>query len=109
MPEQVPVRVARERNNVLRDMAAEKNVRFREKFVGRTLDVITLQNGGEGWTEALSDNYIKVRLSGNHPPNQCLKVHITKIGHDHLFATIGRLDTVSAVLAGRLQPISSAN
>ena len=35
MPDQVPVHVARERNRVLRELAAEKNRAFRESFVGR--------------------------------------------------------------------------
>src|SRR6185503_13638218 len=47
MPDQVPVQVARERNRVLRELAAEKNLEFRRKFLGRTLEVITLQAGGD--------------------------------------------------------------
>src|SRR5437868_10787055 len=62
MPNQVPVHVARERNRVLRELAAEKNRAFRESFIGRSLEVITLQAGGDGWTEALSDNFLKVRV-----------------------------------------------
>lgn len=69
MAEQVPVHVARERSRILRDLAAEKNRAFRRNFVGRSLEVITLQGGGDGWTEALSDNFLKVRLAGTHGPN----------------------------------------
>ena len=47
MPDQVPVHVARERNRILRELAAEKNRAFRESFVGQTLDVITLQAGSD--------------------------------------------------------------
>ncbi len=43
MPDQVPVHIARERNRVLRDLAAEKNLEFRKSFLERQLDVITLQ------------------------------------------------------------------
>src|SRR6195256_4466490 len=56
MPDQVPVHTARERNRVLRELAAKKNLAFRKSFVGRTLDAITLHSGGNDWTEALSDN-----------------------------------------------------
>src|SRR5258708_3597802 len=45
MPDQVPVHTARERNRVLRELAAEKNRAFRQSFVGQTLEVITLQAG----------------------------------------------------------------
>jgi threonylcarbamoyladenosine tRNA methylthiotransferase MtaB len=86
MPDQVPVHVARERNRALRELAAEKNRAFRQSFVGRTLDVITLQAGGEGWTEALSDNFLKVRLTGRHKPNEWLMVAIEETGDENLLA-----------------------
>jgi threonylcarbamoyladenosine tRNA methylthiotransferase MtaB len=86
MPEQVPVHLARERNRILREHAAEKNLAFRKSFIGRTLHVITLQTGGEGWTEALSDNYLKVRVAGQHPANEMLTVDVTDAGHEDLVA-----------------------
>ena len=42
MPEQVPVHVARERNRVLRELAAQKKREFMQSFVGRELEAITL-------------------------------------------------------------------
>jgi threonylcarbamoyladenosine tRNA methylthiotransferase MtaB len=86
MPDQVPVHVARERNRVLRELAAEKNRAFRESFVGRSLDVITLQAGGYGWTEALSDNFLKVRLAGRHEANKWIKVEVEGTGDETLVA-----------------------
>src|SRR5262249_20686227 len=74
MPDQVPVHVARERNRVLRELAAEKNRAFRQSFVGKSLEVITLQAGGDGWTEALSDNFLRVRLAGTHEANKMWRV-----------------------------------
>ena len=79
MPDQVPVHVARERNRVLRELAAEKNRAFRKSFVGRSLELITLQAGGDHWTEALSDNYLKVKLHGWHAPNQILQARMTAV------------------------------
>lgn len=86
MPDQVPVHIARERNRVLRELAAEKNRAFRESFIGRSLEVITLQSAGNGWTEALSDNYLKIRLAGQHEANDILTVDITEIGDEELVA-----------------------
>jgi threonylcarbamoyladenosine tRNA methylthiotransferase MtaB len=86
MPDQVLVNVARERNRVLRELAAEKNLTFRQSFVGRTLEAITLQTGGAGWTEALSDNYLKVCIAGEHAANKILKVEIEEIGDENLLA-----------------------
>jgi len=86
MPDQVPVHVARERNRVLRELAAEKNLAFRRKFVGQSLNVITLQSGGQGWTEALSDNYLKVHVAGEYAPSRILKVEIEGIGNENLVA-----------------------
>jgi threonylcarbamoyladenosine tRNA methylthiotransferase MtaB len=86
MPDQVPVHVARERNRVLRELAAEKNLAFRKSFVGQSLEMITLQSGGNGWTEALSDNFLKVRLAGRHPANEWMKAEIEGVGDENLLA-----------------------
>jgi len=84
IPDQAPVQVARERNRILRELAAEKNLEFRRKFLGKTLEVITLQQGDDEWTEALSDNYLKVRLEGRHAANQILTVEITDVTNEGL-------------------------
>jgi threonylcarbamoyladenosine tRNA methylthiotransferase MtaB len=86
MPNQVPVHVGRERNRMLRELAAKKNLEFRRSFVGKTLEVITLQTGDEESTEALSDNYLKVQVEGRVEPNQSLRVKINGIKDDSLFA-----------------------
>jgi threonylcarbamoyladenosine tRNA methylthiotransferase MtaB len=86
MPGQVPVHVARERNRILRELASEKNRAFRESFVGQSLYVITLQAGGDGWTEALSDNFLKVQLAGRHEANEWMKAEIEGVGDENLMA-----------------------
>jgi threonylcarbamoyladenosine tRNA methylthiotransferase MtaB len=86
MPNQVPVEIARERTRILRDLAAEKNLRFRRRFVGRTLEAITLQTGDAEFTEALSDNYLKVRIAGRHPANEWMQSRITGTEDDGLAA-----------------------
>lgn len=86
MANQVPVRLARERNRVLREMAAQKNLEFRRSFVGKTLEVITLQNGDGESTEALSDNYLKVRVAGRHKANLLMPAWVTGAGLDDLRA-----------------------
>lgn len=86
MPDQVPVNVARERNRMLRELAARKNLEFRRQFVGGTLDVITLENHDAQSTEALSDNYLKVRIAGQHGPNRMMKVEVREIDEEGLVA-----------------------
>lgn len=96
MPNQVPVHVARERNRILRELAAEKNLAFRRSFVGKALDVITLQSGDDDSTEALSDNYLKVHVAGWHAANQVMKVDVSAMSVDGL---LGELDTPIGVFA----------
>ncbi len=76
MPDQVPVHVARERNRVLRELADRKKHAFMESFVGRELEALTLTRQEHGCTEALSDNYLKVFVTGDHPSNQLVSVQI---------------------------------
>ncbi|HKW74565.1 MAG TPA: tRNA (N(6)-L-threonylcarbamoyladenosine(37)-C(2))-methylthiotransferase MtaB [Terriglobales bacterium] len=87
MADQVPVHIARERNRVLRELAAEKNLAFRRSFIGQTLHVITLTGGNSDITEALSDNYLKVRIAGRLPTNETLLVRIEGISEDGLSAS----------------------
>jgi threonylcarbamoyladenosine tRNA methylthiotransferase MtaB len=56
---QVPMKVRKERNRVLRELAAAKNLAFRESMVGRTLSAVTLHETGT----ALSGNYLKIELA----------------------------------------------
>ena len=76
MPDQIPVQVARERNRVLRELAEEKRLTFLESFVGRELIALTLTRQKDGHTEALSDNYLKVFVTGSHPANHLLSVRV---------------------------------
>jgi threonylcarbamoyladenosine tRNA methylthiotransferase MtaB len=90
MPNQVPVRVAKERNRILRELAAEKNSAFMRSMIGNRVDAITLkhhddENGPE--TEALTDNYLKLKLAGAHSRNQWLSVNITGIQASELTGT----------------------
>jgi threonylcarbamoyladenosine tRNA methylthiotransferase MtaB len=88
IPDQVPVQIARERNRILRDLAAEKKLAFMRTFVGRILEVITLNVFDGNLTEALSDNYLKVRLRGHHQPNQWLEARVEKVEAGALIARI---------------------
>ena len=94
MRNQVPVHVARERNKVLRDLGAEKKRAFMRRFVGKTIEAITLGvdgvSGREGihhaghetvvtFTEALTDNYQKLLVRERHAPNQWVTVRIEQV------------------------------
>src|SRR5208337_2416920 len=73
MPEQVPVQIARERNRVLRELIAAKKREFMESFVGREVEAITLTHYDGEFTEALTDNYLKLHLRGKHMANRLMK------------------------------------
>jgi threonylcarbamoyladenosine tRNA methylthiotransferase MtaB len=90
MPNQVPIHIARERNKILRELAEEKKQVFMRSFVGHTVDAITLGKYGaaatarevEGvptFTEALTDNYLKLRLAGSHASNQWIAVKVEEV------------------------------
>src|ERR1700733_1111818 len=68
--QQVPMEMRRDRNRILRELAAEKNLEFRWRMLGRTLSVVTLGDG------ALSDNFLKVELATPRPANQLIDVKI---------------------------------
>jgi threonylcarbamoyladenosine tRNA methylthiotransferase MtaB len=69
---QVPMAVRKERNRVLRELAAAKNLAFRQRMVGRTLSAVTLAETGI----ALTENYLKVELAAGRAPNARIDVRI---------------------------------
>ena len=72
-PDQVPLEIRKDRNRILRDLAARKNLEFRRRMIGRTLSVVTLTEG------ALSDNFLKVELATPRPANQLIDVRIGSV------------------------------
>ena len=83
MLNQVPVHLARERNRMLRELAAEKKLAFMRGFVGKTVDAITLSvigNDANGeFNDALTDNYLKLHLRGRHEPNRWQSAQIDDV------------------------------
>ena len=88
MPDQVPVHIARERNRVLRGLAAVKKHDFMRSFIGRDLEAITLTHFDGHATEALSDNFLKLRLTGCHSGNQLVSVRVEDLCYDGLAGNI---------------------
>ena len=72
MPDQVPTPVRKHRSRVLRELAAKKNLEFRQSMLGRKLSVVSLEEP----RAALSDNYLKVELAAMQPPNELIEVQI---------------------------------
>jgi threonylcarbamoyladenosine tRNA methylthiotransferase MtaB len=92
MHDRVPAQVARERNRVLRDLAAKKKLAFMRSFIGKPLEAITLKStdgrhvpecappaNEDAFTEALTDNYLKLRLTEKHEANRWLRADIEDV------------------------------
>jgi threonylcarbamoyladenosine tRNA methylthiotransferase MtaB len=88
MPGQVDTPTKRERNRVLRELAAEKKRGFMQSFVGRRLSAITLTAQDGGSTEALTDNYLKLLLRGRHGANQMVQAAIEGVAADALAGSV---------------------
>ena len=100
MRDQVPVQIARDRNRVLRDLAAEKKLAFMRSFIGKQIETITLRSqdsAGENacsaqvspsnFTETLTDSYLKLHLKGHHEPNRWLRVRVEDVRDGVLIGT----------------------
>lgn len=79
-PHPVPVAIRRERNRVLRDLAAAKNREFRRSMIGGTLSAVTLEKQGA----ALSGNYLKITLARSREANRIVDIHIGGLTEDGL-------------------------
>jgi threonylcarbamoyladenosine tRNA methylthiotransferase MtaB len=73
---QVAPAVIKQRARELRELAAEKARKFRRSRMGTIERVLTLTRSGEGWTEAISGNYLAVYLEGRWPANQWVRARL---------------------------------
>jgi threonylcarbamoyladenosine tRNA methylthiotransferase MtaB len=73
----VDAAVIRHRARALRALSQSKAGEFRASQAGRKLRAITLARSGPDWTEALTGNYLKVRIAGRHPANRWCEAEIT--------------------------------
>jgi len=89
MAQQVAPQAKRDRNRVLRDLAAEKKRAFMQSLVGQTVSTITLSVFEEGRTDTLTDNYQKLWLEGRHPANQILSAQVRELADDSLVGDWG--------------------
>jgi threonylcarbamoyladenosine tRNA methylthiotransferase MtaB len=88
MPNQVSVHVARERHRILRELAEEKKLGFMRTLIGRPVKAITLnrlQNRPDGeFTEALTDNFLKLLVPGRQQPNHWVMAHVEQVTDEAL-------------------------
>jgi tRNA A37 methylthiotransferase MiaB len=74
----------KERKAALKALISRKNEAFRKQFLGSELPVVTLTGGDSRFTEALSDNFLRVSVSGRYPANQRLRVWVEELTTDGL-------------------------
>jgi threonylcarbamoyladenosine tRNA methylthiotransferase MtaB len=89
MAGEVPAAVVKARSRELRALAAEKKAKFQSSQVGTFQRALTLDRRGDGWTEAITGNYLSVRVLGNWPANEWLNVRLAMsdgnlIGQPHI-------------------------
>ena len=77
--EQVAPAEIRVRARALRALAVEKAAAFRnaQAQLGNTLRGLTLHRRGDDWTEALSGNYLKMRIAGHWDANQWVEAPVS--------------------------------
>lgn len=75
----LPDGIVRDRAVALRRLSSEKEKRFRERFLGRELEAVVIQNA-EGGAEVLTDNDIRVRVpSCGAPERELVRVGISRV------------------------------
>jgi threonylcarbamoyladenosine tRNA methylthiotransferase MtaB len=84
MPGAVPIPVRKQRNAVLRELAARKNAAFRESMVGQEVTAVTIEPLGV----ALTDNYVKAQLDLPYTPNRLVKLRARGVTEQGVLASI---------------------
>jgi threonylcarbamoyladenosine tRNA methylthiotransferase MtaB len=85
---QVHPQLMKERNRILRDLAAKKKREFQQTFIGRELQAITLTYFNGTHTECLTDNFQKLWLERKWEANRWVRAMVERIETD---AVVGSL------------------
>jgi threonylcarbamoyladenosine tRNA methylthiotransferase MtaB len=94
MKEQVPGRIKRERSEAVRALGFKKNLAFRDRLIGKTLQVV-LEEGqvdGTGMCSGLTDNYVRIHVSGVQKADIGREINI-RIRKVHESGLIGMLSS----------------
>lgn len=84
MPGAIDMRARKDRNRVLRDLAAEKNAAFRRSMIGREFTAVTIDPPGL----ALTDNYIKASLDLPYTANRLVRIRPRALNEHGVSAAI---------------------
>jgi len=85
--ERVDPKMIRERSARMRGLGDRKSRRFRQRFVGKKLDAITLCDDTAGRVRALTGNFIEVLLPrGSAPPGELGEIEIARVDSSGTFA-----------------------
>ena len=90
MQSMVRSEVTGQRGDELRQLAVRKNREFREKFVGKKIEVLTLRRQTEQrFADALSSNFLKVKIDATDiQSNQLREVTVTGVTPEGLSARV---------------------
>ncbi len=80
---EAPASEITERAARLRELARMKNIEYRSRFIGQPLSALLLRGTGE----ALTDNYIRVKLLGQVPRTDIVSIRINKVDPEATFGT----------------------
>jgi threonylcarbamoyladenosine tRNA methylthiotransferase MtaB len=72
LPGSVPIELRRERNRILQEVSARKNLAFRRSQLGRRVPAVTISDLGV----ALTTNYLRVELAAPTPARQLIEVEL---------------------------------
>ncbi|HKV47842.1 MAG TPA: tRNA (N(6)-L-threonylcarbamoyladenosine(37)-C(2))-methylthiotransferase MtaB [Candidatus Acidoferrales bacterium] len=75
-PNQVRAAAIRERARALRAIGQQKVRNFRAAQAGIPIRALTLAHSADTWTEAITPNYLKVRIAGQHVRNRWHEVRL---------------------------------
>ena len=84
MPGVVEIRVRKERNRILRELANQKNAAFRTSLLGREFTAVTLDPPGL----ALTDNFVKATLDMPYAANRLVRLRLRALNQQGVTAQI---------------------
>jgi threonylcarbamoyladenosine tRNA methylthiotransferase MtaB len=88
LPQQLPLKTIRQRARRLRAISEQKATEFRASQAGALSRALTLGRSTESFTEALTPNYLKVRIADRQERNRWHQIHLRAHADDVLISRL---------------------
>ena len=87
LPNKIPTNIKKDYVKRLIELSKELEIEYASKFIGKELEILVEQTK-DGFSYGHTSNYLNVKVKGNLPHNELIKVKITSVDYPNVIGEI---------------------